>query len=130
MCASDDGKKSKTTVIEEIEQLKKQEHDYLMSLKEKVQAKMVLNETRKGRSFVLFFVVYHSVNLFFVLEKDKKISKDHDGKEKRRERKKSRSPSPVKQKYPENWSELLEMRLELSDLKCLKSGKTKNGCIE
>lgn len=43
-----------------------------------------------------------------------------------RKEKKSRSPSPVvKQKYPANWSELLEMRLELSDLKLLKSHNKK-----
>lgn len=41
---ADDKKPKTTTLIEEIEELKKQEHDYLKSLKEKIQAKKVLNE--------------------------------------------------------------------------------------
>lgn len=42
-CVTDEFKKEKTSVIEEIEQLKKQERQYLMTIKEKVQAKMVGN---------------------------------------------------------------------------------------
>lgn len=52
-CALGEGKKPQATLIEEIEQLKRQEHEYLLSLKEKVQAKISLNETRaKGKHSV------------------------------------------------------------------------------
>lgn len=65
------------------------------------------------------------------LEKEKSYNAKHSSsKEGKKEKKKSRSPSPTKQKYPANWSELLEMRLELPDLKTIKNRKSSNGCIE
>lgn len=53
-------------------------------------------------------------------------------RKRKKERKKVRSPSPAKQRYPANWSELLEMRLELSDLKLIKGGRksVRNSCVE